>query len=181
MEQDNQEVSFGQRIQNWWKNLRQNNLRAQAHYAVFRATHNLKQRSDVFQRYKERLKTNWDQWLGVGAGLAGLLLLFNPEDLWRWQLVFLLLGLVLGPLLADFWDSLRRPFTEYPGKQYIGQALILDQPLVKGKGSIKLDNQVWQLSGQNCPAGSQVRVIAISDRTLYITLLNRAPEDTTIN
>ncbi len=178
MEQENQPQSFGQRVQTWWKNFRQNNLRAQAHYAVFRATHNLKQRSDLFQRYKQRLVINWDQWLGIGAGLAGLLMLLNPAGLWRWQLFVLLLGVGLGPLIADFWESLRRPFTEYPGKQYIGQVFTLEQPIVEGKGSIKLDNQVWQLSGQSCPAGSQVRIIAINDRTLYITVLHRAsPEN----
>ncbi len=174
MAQKNQDTSPIQRLQNAWQRWQQTNWRAQAHYAVFRTMHHLKQKNHGWQHYQQRLRTDWPKWLGMGAGFTGLLLLLNPAGIWRWQLLFVLLSTVMAPWVTDIWASLRKPFTEYPGKQFIGQVLTLEQPIVDGKGSTKLENQLWHLTGADTPAGTQVRVIAIHNRTLYITALNRS-------
>jgi membrane protein implicated in regulation of membrane protease activity len=169
MEKENQNLTFIQRVKNLWRDLKQTNLRAQTHYMVFRTTQNIKQKNDLLTRYKQRFANGWEKWLGIGAGITGLLMLLNPDGIWRWQIVLILLGILCAPLLADLFAALKHPFTEYPGKQLIGQILTLEQAMIDGKGSIRLDNQTWQLAGTDCPAETKVKVIAINDRTLYIT------------
>lgn len=173
MEQENHNKTFVQRMQNWWNGFRQTNLRAQAHYTVFRTTQNIKNKNGLFKQYQGRFKAGWEKWLGFGAGLTGLLMLLNPEGLWRWQFFLVLLGVLCAPLLADLWGEFKKVFTEYPGKQFIGQVITLEQPIVDGTGTTRLDNQEWQLAGADCPAGSNVRVIAIKDRTLYTTPISQ--------
>lgn len=173
MEQQKQEMSLPERVKAGWDDLRQSNLRAQAHYAVFRATQNIKHKDGLFARYKRRFLENWETWLGIGAGFTGLLMLLNPDGLWRWQLLLITVAVLTAPILADMLIGLKKVFTEYPGKQFIGQVLTLEQPIVDGRGSIRLDNQDWQLAGPDCPEQSQVRVIAIKDRTLYVKTLEQ--------
>lgn len=173
MEQDNHNKTFIQRMQDWWNGLRQINLRAQAHYTVFRTTQNIKNKNGFVKQYQSRFMAGWEKWLGIGAGVTGLLMLLNPDSLWRWQFFLILLSVLCAPLLTDFWSELTRVFTEYPGKQFIGQVITLEQPIVDGIGGIRLDNQDWQLAGVDCAAGSSARIIAVKDRTLYITPINR--------
>jgi membrane protein implicated in regulation of membrane protease activity len=173
MEQEKQQLTFMQRLQQSWAAFRQTNLRAQTHYAVFRATQNLKHKSGLVKQYQQRFATSWETWLGVGAGITGLLMLLNPDGLWRWQFLLVVIVVLLAPFFADLFTSLKKVFTEYPGKQLIGQVITLEQPLVDGTGSIRLDNLEWQLAGTDCPAGTQARVIAINDRILYITPLSQ--------
>ncbi len=173
MEQEKQPMTLTQRLQKSWADLRQTNVRAQAHYTVFRTTQHLKNKNGLVKQYQQRFAAGWEKWLGVGAGITGLFMLLNPEGLWRWQFVLVLCGVLIAPLLADVWHSLKKVFTEYPGKQLIGQVITLEQGIVEGAGSIRLDNLEWQLAGDDCPAGTQVTIIAINDRTLYITPLSQ--------
>lgn len=172
MKQEKQDWSFAQRLQHSWQNLKQTNLRAQAHYAIFRTAQHLKQQNNLLLHYKQRLLAGWVKWLGIGVGLTGILMLFNPKAIWRWQWVWIISGTLLAPLLADFWLILQRLFTEYPGQHLIGQVITLEEGIVDGKGSIRLDNQMWQLAGSDCPPQTQVKVIAINDRTLHVTPLS---------
>lgn len=173
MKAEKPDMTPAQRLQAWWGGLRQTNWRAQAHYAVFRTTQNLKNKNGLVHQYQQRFMAGWEKWLGVGAGITGLLMLLNPDGVWRWQFILVVLGVLLAPLLADLLSGLKKVFTEYPGKQFIGQVVTLEQPVVEGTGSIRLDNQEWQLAGADCPAGTRARIIAIKDRTLYITPLSQ--------
>ncbi|OQX15856.1 MAG: hypothetical protein BWK73_05600 [Thiothrix lacustris] len=173
MEQEKQPTTLIQRLQASWADLRQTNLRAQAHYTVFRTTQHLKNKHGLVKQYQQRFFAGWEKWLGVGAGITGLFMLLNPDGLWRWQFALILISVLIAPLLATAWHSLKKVFTEYPGKQLIGQVITLEQAMVDGTGSIRLDNLEWQLAGDDCPAGAQAKIIAINDRTLYITPLNQ--------
>lgn len=173
MEQEKQDMTLVQRLQNHWREFRQTNLRAQAHYTLFRTAQNMKNKSGLLQQYKQQFMAGWEKWLGIGAGITGVLMLLNPEGIWRWQLLLVVLGILLAPLMADLLGTLKRALTEYPGKQLIGQVVTLEQAIVEGSGSIRLDNQEWQLAGVDCPAGTPVRIIALKDRTLYITPLSQ--------
>ncbi len=176
MEQEKQAMTFAQRIASWWQNLQQTDLRAQAHYMIFRTTQQLKQKNDLLSYYKQRFMDDWLKWLGIGVGVTGLLMLLNPDGVWRWQLLWIVLAGLLAPLVADFWLGLQKLFTEYPGKQLIGQVLTLEQGIEDGKGTARVDNQTWQISGQDCPAQTQVRIIAINDQTLHVAPLNPMAE-----
>ncbi|MDD5394826.1 MAG: NfeD family protein [Thiothrix sp.] len=173
MEQEKQEITFAQRLRDGWQNVKQTNLRAQAHYVVFRTAQHIKQQNSLWLYYQQRFVSDWLKWLGIGAGLTGLLMLLNPDGIWRWQLLWIVLGVLSAPLLTDLVLTLQTLLTEYPGKHFIGQVITLEQGITDGKGSTRLDNQLWQLAGSDCPPQTQVRIIAINDRTLYVTPLNQ--------
>lgn len=173
MNQETQPMTFLQRLQKSWADLKQTNVRAQAHYAVFRTAQHIKNKNGLVKQYQQRFMNGWEKWLGIGAGITGLLMLVNPEGLWRWQLILVLGSVLLAPLLIDFWHSFQTVFTEYPGKQLIGQVITLEQGIVAGAGNIRLDNLEWQLAGDDCPAGTQAKIIAVNDRTLYIAPLSQ--------
>jgi membrane protein implicated in regulation of membrane protease activity len=172
MKQEKQDLSFAQRLQQTWQNFQQANLRAQAHYAVFRTAQHIKQQNSLLLYYKQRFLSDWPTWLAIGVGLTGVLMLFNPKGVWQWQWLWIASGALLAPLFADIWLMLKRLFTEYPGKQLIGQVITLEEGITDGKGTIRLDSQSWQLAGSDCPKQTQVRVIAINDRTLHVTPLS---------
>lgn len=173
MEQAKQDISFAQRLRNIWDSLRQANLRAQAHYMVFRAAQQFKQQHSLLAYYRQRFVGSWPKWLGIGAGLTGLMMLLNPDEVWHWQWLWILVFVLLAPLFEDMLLILRKLLTEYPGKHLIGQVVTLEEGLVDGKAELRLENQTWQVTGTDCPPQSRVRIIAINDRTLYVSPLER--------
>ncbi len=173
MEQAKQDMTFAQRLRDTWDNLRQANLRAQMHYLIFRAAQQFKQKNSLLAYYRERFVANWPKWLGIGAGLTGLMMLLNPDEVWRWQWLWIIACILLAPLLEDMLLVLQKLLTEYPGKHFIGQVISLEEGIVDGKAEVRLENQAWQVAGPDCPAQTRVRVIAINDRTLYVTPLEQ--------
>lgn len=173
MEQTKQDMTVAQRLRNAWENLRQANLRAQMHYMVFRAAQQFKQKHSLLAYYRQRFMADWPKWLGVGAGVTGLMMLFNPAEVWRWQWLWILICVLLAPLLEDMLLILQKLLTEYPGKHFIGQVITLDEGIADGKAEVRLESQMWQVAGSDCPPQSRVRIIAINDRTLYVTPLEQ--------
>jgi membrane protein implicated in regulation of membrane protease activity len=174
MEQAKQDMTFAQRLRDTWDNLRQANLRAQLHYLIFRAAQQFKQKNSLLIYYRERFTATWPKWLGIGAGLTGLMMLFNPDEVWRWQWLWVIAFVLLAPLLEDMLLVLQKLLTEYPGKHFIGQVISLEEGIIDGKAEVRLENQVWQVAGSDCSPQTRVRVIAINDRTLYVTPLEQA-------
>lgn len=167
-------MSLLQRLQSGWDAFRQTNWQAQLHYALFRLSQNLQNPNGWWQQYQQRFRADWATWLGLGAVFTALLMLLDPDAVWQWQLLLLVAGTLAAPLLASLWQATKRLFTEYPGKQFIGMAITLEDGIQDGAGTVRLDNQEWQLVGTDCPAGTQVRVIAVKDRTLYTVPLGHA-------
>jgi membrane protein implicated in regulation of membrane protease activity len=45
----------------------------------------------------------------------------------------------------------------------LGREFFLDEAITRGFGCIRVDDSVWRVSGEDMPAGSKVRVVAIED------------------
>ena len=81
-------------------------------------------------------------WPGIAAGIVGLILLMQGDLSWQVQcLIFAVLS--IGSLLA--WRAYyktrptpkRAPGLNTRGEQYINRELILEQPVVNGRGTLK--------------------------------------------
>ena len=91
-------------------------------------------------------------WLGISAGVVGLVVLFNPGMFWTQQW---LLFAVLGVASIVLWRVyLRRhptktasPLLNRRGHQYVGRLFVLDDPVVNGQGKIHVDDSTWKISG----------------------------------
>jgi len=75
-----------------------------------------------------------------------------------------------------FWRQYRAhraeqdsPLAEHrQGMRFIGQSLVLEQPIQNNSGRIYLGNREWQVRGPNLPIGSRVRVTGVDGLVLLV-------------
>ncbi|MGC1710945.1 MAG: NfeD family protein [Methyloceanibacter sp.] len=108
-------------------------------------------------------------WFGLAAVATGLLA-FGSGIGWQWQLVWFCLLSVTFVVLA--WKYLRKyplesehPLLNERAVKHIGEQHALIDPIVNGRGSVKIGDSVWRVTGPELPLGAQVRVIG-ADGTL---------------
>ncbi|MFV1993671.1 MAG: NfeD family protein [Acidiferrobacterales bacterium] len=114
-------------------------------------------------------------WMGISAGIVGLLLLIAPAISWELQLfVFTVLSIISvvawrvylkkNPIQSDAPTLNRR------GQQYVGRVFTLTEAIVNGVGKIKVDDTLWKVSGKDTPVGSGVRVTEVDGAILRVEL-----------
>ncbi|QJD28919.1 NfeD family protein [Methylococcus geothermalis] len=102
-------------------------------------------------------------WMAEAALVTGAVLWLFPELGWEVQLLlFSVLSLasifafekLIGrkPIASD------RPLLNRRAAQYLGRTLTLEQPIVNGMGKIHIDDSIWRVCGEDCPAGTKVKV-----------------------
>ena len=97
-------------------------------------------------------------WMGISAGIVGLLMLLIPLG-WEWQ--FLLFA-TLSVISVLAWKKYRpqapaadRPALNRRGEQYVGRSFTLREPIVNGVGTLHVDDTRWRISGADIPAGQR--------------------------
>jgi hypothetical protein len=112
-------------------------------------------------------------WLGIAAGLTGLLALVWPAAGWQVQFVaFAVLAVAVTaagrayvrrhPIATDDRRLNRR------AEQLIDRVLFLEQPIVNGRGSVRADDTVWRVEGPDLPNGARVKVTGVKDAVLTV-------------
>lgn len=113
-------------------------------------------------------------WLGVSAGLTGLILLLVPGLPWQWQLIAFT---ALALLSVAAWLAWRRrhPAVEAGstlnrrGEGYVGRIAVLDSALPPGgHARLRLGDTTWSAAGPAMPAGARVRIVAVSGTVLEV-------------
>jgi len=110
-------------------------------------------------------------WLGVAALVTGGLALF--VDVF-WPLQFVLFG-VLALVAIWWWLTFRRqgqpddrPYLNRRAQRFVGQVLVLDEPIHDGHGRVALDDTIWRVTGPDLAAGARVRVIDAEGAVLKV-------------
>ena len=116
-------------------------------------------------------------WLGIAAGVTGLIVLAAPDLHWGIQLI-LFGGLSLASVFAGRSIVKRRAApTDHPdlnrrGRQYVGQTFTLDEPTRNGRGRLRVGDTVWAIAlpagVDDLDAGARVTVAAVEGTTLRI-------------
>lgn len=115
-------------------------------------------------------------WIGAAAVVVGALsLALWDSAFWGWH-VQLLLFAVLSVLFAVVGRRIYNgkgaktdePWLNRRGESLIGRTATLSEPILEGRGRIKLDDTMWSVMGPDLPVGSRVRVIASSGRDLTV-------------
>lgn len=113
-------------------------------------------------------------WFGIGAGLVALAA-FAGLGGFEWQLA--LFGLLsLGALYAGRSMSGRSSGPTDPdaaalnerGHQYIGRNAVVAEPIVNGRGKIKIGDTLWLAEGPDMPAGTRVTVSSTHGTVLVV-------------
>ena len=112
-------------------------------------------------------------WLAGAAAAVGLLdLVFDLG--WRFELVlfaaFSLAAVFAGrPLLKrrHALDS-DRPNLNQRMYDYVGKSYVLDQPIVSGRGRLRIEDTVWDVLGPDAAAGAHVKVVGVDGLRLKV-------------
>ncbi len=112
-------------------------------------------------------------WLGIGAGVTGLIVLIEPGLSWETQLVAFAILSVISGVGGRMWIARRPIETDQPnlnqrGVQYVGREFTLDDAIVNGVGKVKVGDSIWRVSGDDMPGGSQVTVVDVEGATLKV-------------
>ncbi len=112
-------------------------------------------------------------WFGVAAVLIGISALLID---WPWQLQ------VVGFVVLSAATALAtRRFAGTKGAQsadphlnlrtgrFTGQTFVLSEPIVAGRGRVRIDDTVWQVRGPDQPAGARVTVTGAEGTVLIVT------------
>jgi len=111
-------------------------------------------------------------WFGLASAVTGVLAF---DISWQWQLVWFCLLSLASVLIALKYlrrhplESERRLLNER-AVQHIGQCYDLVDPIVNGRGSVKIGDSIWRVEGPELPLGSRVRILGCDG-----TLLKVAP------
>ena len=112
-------------------------------------------------------------WTGIAAAIVGALTYLFPGLGWAWQ--FLLFG-CLSILTAVYWWQRQKaaakpsdqPGLNQRGSEFVGRTFTLHEAIVSGRGKIKAGDSLWLVSGNDLPAGKQVRVIGLDGVVLKV-------------
>ena len=113
------------------------------------------------------LPGNFLIWVGIAGIITGLLsnILWDVAW-WGWQvqwLVFAVLS-VISLFVGRTWlirsaDQSEEPTLNDRGASLVGRTADLTDPIVNGRGRIRIGDTIWMVSGPDLPAGTKVKVV----------------------
>ncbi len=112
-------------------------------------------------------------WIGLSAGMVGLLMIFIPAMAWQWQwtvfgiCVFASL-LVWVQYLKNMPRTSDKPRLNRRSARYIGRVFVLEEPIAQGQGRIRVDDSQWKIIGEDMPVGSKVKVVGVDGVILKV-------------
>ncbi len=112
-------------------------------------------------------------WLGIAAVAVGLVSFFNDVG-WQIELVLFVVFAIASVIVGRRYfarnadESTDTPGLNERGQSYVGREVTLAEPLVDGRGRVKLGDTMWRVEGPSLPAGTQVRVTGVRSGTLLI-------------
>jgi len=112
-------------------------------------------------------------WLGGAALITGLLVLVVPGMSWEGQLVLFAVLAVVSVLGWYRFGRRMRIATEDAtlnrrGDSLIGRSGDLVEPIVNGRGRVKIDDSVWRAEGNDAPLGTRVTVTGVQGAILKV-------------
>jgi len=116
-------------------------------------------------------------WMGIAAGIVGLLLLLSPELGWQYQLLWFALFSVVSILVWHRYLKSHPIATDQPAlnrraERYIGRVFTLEEPVVNGQGKIRVDDSQWKISiAMDCEAGTRVKVVGVDGVVLKVEIM----------
>jgi len=112
-------------------------------------------------------------WMGISAGVVGLLVLLMPTMGWETQILLFAAFSVASIVIWRHYLKLHPIQSDQPrlnrrGEQYVGRMFTLEGPIVNGQGKIKVDDSIWKITGDDCPTGSKVQVTGVAGVILEV-------------
>ena len=111
--------------------------------------------------------------MGIAAIIVGVVVWVDMSlSLAIQVLCFAVLSLVSVPVLRHFLKTRPiksdQPLLNRRGEQYVGRHFTLSEPIVNGRGKIRVDDSTWKIRGADCEAGSTVTVTGVDGVVLVV-------------
>lgn len=110
-------------------------------------------------------------WLGTAAVVTGIVSALISI---AWPVQFLIFG-VLAVASVALWLRIRphgeptdSPFLNRRAHRYVGQELVLDEPIRDGFGRVSLDDTTWRIQGPDLAAGQKIRIVDADGAVLKV-------------
>ncbi|WP_169570161.1 NfeD family protein [Sneathiella limimaris] len=116
-------------------------------------------------------------WLGISAGIVGLITLIFPSMTWEYQWTFFAIFSVVSLVVArNFFKKNSGTEDNFKlnqrGAQYVGRQFKLMEAIENGRGKIHVDDSQWTVSGPDLPEGTVVRVTGNDGTLLIVEAIN---------
>jgi len=112
-------------------------------------------------------------WIGIGAAMVFLIVAFVADVPLLWQVVAFVVFSVVAIQCYRRWGRARARASDAPllnqrTAQLVGRVTVLQQGIVAGQGRLSIDDAWWQVTGEDLPAGTRVRVVAVQGAVLQV-------------
>lgn len=111
-------------------------------------------------------------WFGVAAVLVAMLA-FATDIAWQWQLIAFAITAMATVFVMRRYAHPANAKSDLPnlnvrGAQYIGREVIVDTPIVGGRGKVRVGDTVWPAEGEDADAGARVTVTGVNGTVLVV-------------
>lgn len=112
-------------------------------------------------------------WVGLAAGLIGVVILFLPGLIWELQ-VLLFAALAVAVTLAGRWWWTKRgttandPHLNQRAASLVGTTCVLVTDLAHGRGRAKVGDGTWTVTGPDMPAQTAVTITGVKGTVLIV-------------
>ncbi|MDQ7072793.1 MAG: NfeD family protein [Gammaproteobacteria bacterium] len=116
-------------------------------------------------------------WMGIAAFIVGLLVWIMPSLPWEIQIItFAILAVASIVIWRNYYKKnpigTDEPLLNRRGEQYVGRIVTLKKPIIDGVGKIKIDDSTWKVEGEDCDAGTKVKVVSIDNVIFQVEKVN---------
>lgn len=111
-------------------------------------------------------------WLALAA-LAVAVSTLIVDWSWQWELVSFGVLSVIAIVLARILVMNRpiesdRPMLNRRGEALVGRTFVVDEAIQNGRGRVRVADSIWRVAGDDCPAGTKVKVVGVVDGMLEV-------------
>ena len=112
-------------------------------------------------------------WMGISAIIIGIINYFIPSLDENITYILFAIFSIINAIGYRIWYTRQNQNTQEhhlnnPSEKYIGQTIILANPIKNGAGREKIGRSIWAIKGNDLPIGSKVKIIKSNSTTLIV-------------
>ena len=116
-------------------------------------------------------------WMAIAAFMTGVALFLMPEMQWEYQVfLFAILSVISIVAWRHYYNknpiATDEPLLNRRGEQYVGRVITLKEPIVDGQGKVQVDDSTWKIEGNDCPAGTKIKIVRVNNVVFQIEIID---------
>ncbi len=104
-------------------------------------------------------------WMGLAAMVVGVLVLIVDIS-WQGQIAAFAVLSIIALIVSRYFFAGRRVVSDRPNLNrrmydYVGRSFVLEAPIQNGTGTIRVDDTIWRVRGDDAAVGARVRITEV--------------------